>query len=67
MRDIKNGSPKTKEVSKVLFSTYQEMGRSKRKYDDKFEMLAMFSENDDGYKESFNSIEAHDTFKTIEE
>ena len=30
-------------------------------------MIAMFKDKDDGYKESFNSMEAHETFKTIEE
>ena len=67
IKDVKNGSPKTKRIGKKLFATYQEMGRSRSKYEDKLEMITMFKDKDDGYKESFNSMEAHETFKTIEE
>ena len=38
MDDIRGGSPKTKKVSKKLFETYQQMGRSKTKYEDKIEI-----------------------------
>ena len=65
MKDVKNGYPKTKKISMALISTYQEMDRSKSEYKDKLEIIAMFTDKEDGYKESFNSIEAHKTFKTI--
>ena len=66
IQDIKDGSPKTKLVSKKLFANYQEMGRSQIKYKDKLEFLEMYNDKNDD-SERFNSIEAHNTFKSIEE
>ena len=67
IKDVKNGSPKTKQISKLLFKPYQEMVRSRSKYEDRLEMITMFMDKEDGCKEKFESIEAHETFKTIDE
>ena len=65
MDDIRGGSPKTKKVSKKLFETYQQMGRSKTKYEDKIEMLQMYDQP--LRKKAFSSIEAHSSFKSLED
>ena len=65
MDDIRGGSPKSKKVSKKLFETYQQMGRSKQKYDDNIEMLMMFGEPKK--RNAFNSIEAHTSSKSLED
>lgn len=65
MDDVRFGSPETKQVSKKVFETYQEMGRSRSKYEDKIEMVTMYANYDENSK-GFKSLEYHTSFKDLE-
>ena len=54
-----------KQVSKKVFETYQEMGRSRSKYEDKIEMVTMCANYDENSK-GFKSLEYHTSFKDLE-
>jgi len=68
MRDIVAGSPDTKALGKKLFRQYQAMSRDSVCYDDQLEMLEMYEEDTKkaSHTHTFDSLDAHNTFKSIE-
>ena len=65
MFDIKHGSPPTKAIAKRLFREYQNMGRDSTRFADQMELLEMYDESKPKTK-AFSSLEAHESFKSIE-
>ena len=66
MHDIKHGSPPTKSIAKKLFKEYQSMGRDATRFEDQMEMLEMFENDSKPKVKEFCSLEAHESFKSIE-
>ena len=66
MNDIRNGTPNTKILGKKLFREYQSMSRDPVRYEDQMEMASMFNVDSSVRKKNLDSIEAHDTFKSLE-
>ena len=68
MTDIVAGSPGTKALGKKLFKQYQEMSRDSVRYVDQIEMLVMYKEDTKtaSLTHKFDSLDAHNTFKSIE-
>ena len=65
MFDIKHGSPPTKAIAKRLFREYQNMGRDSTRFADQMELLEMYDESKPKTK-AFSTLEAHESFKSIE-
>ena len=66
MEDIRNGPPTTKIVSKRLFREYQSMSRDRERYVGQMEMAAMYNTESSVRTEKLDSIEAHNTFKSLQ-
>ena len=56
----------TKAISKRLFKEYQSMGRDRVRFEDQMEMVEMYNDSNNVRTKPFSSIEAHESFKSLE-